>query len=251
MKCFRFKSDILWTYLFRYVIILCNCICYLNREQAFAILGCFLTGATSPPDPTEHQIHMAIVGINNAQTEAQAAKAAAAIYSPALDLSDNVKQTLENKIRQLRTPPGWAHPIPPPLPFGFDVMHVIMNAYYGTVTTSPIAAGPPAPAAPVMPNPGPPTSIRRGPSPGKRRSSRNQQNAWQQTNSWSAASTWDSGTGINANAGIGSQQQGGFEQTNSQQQSGGADWTPLASSNSNWINPFDFYDPNAYPSVWI
>jgi hypothetical protein len=176
---------------------------------------------------------MAIVGINNAKTETAAAAAAAAIYSPALDLSDNVKQALENKIRQLRTPAGWPHPIPPPLPFGFDVMHIIMNSFYGgPVTSAPMISGPPAPAA--IQNRGPPTSIRRGPSPGKRRSGSTQQsNAWQQ-NSGNAAGTWDSG------AGTGIAQHGGVGQTNTQQQSGNADWTQLASSNPDFFNPFLF-----------
>ncbi|XP_052786542.1 proteoglycan 4-like isoform X4 [Mya arenaria] len=126
-------------------------------------MGVAVRPTTSPPDPTDHQINIALMNINNAKTEVQAAKAAAAIFSPTLDMSDNVKQAVETKVRQLRTPPGWVHPIPPPLPFGFDVMNLIMGAYYGTATEPP--AGAAIPAMPMMgANMGPPTTIVRGPA---------------------------------------------------------------------------------------
>lgn len=175
---------------------------------------------------------MAIIGINNAKTELAASKAAAAIYSPVLDMSDNVKQALENKVRTLRTPPGWAHPIPPPLPFGFDVMHLIMNAYYGTATAAPpgAAAGVHAPVVGVR-QPGPPTAIRRGPAPGKRQN--RQRNAWQQNNNWNSGGFWDAGS-----------QNTGFHA----QQPASADWIPPASSNNDWTNRYDFTTAN--PWLW-
>jgi len=103
---------------------------------------------------------MAVMNIHAATTEVGAAKAAAAIFHPGLDMGDTVKYALENKVRQLRTPAGWTHPIPPPLPFNFDPMHLIMGAYYGTLTEAPPTAV--AVAAAIGPNPGPPTAIRRG-----------------------------------------------------------------------------------------
>ncbi|KAH3875659.1 hypothetical protein DPMN_038932 [Dreissena polymorpha] len=95
----------------------------------------------------------------------QALNAAATVFNPTVDMSDAVQQTLENKIRQLRTPADWLHPIPPPLPHNFDVMPLVMAAYYGTPTSAPPNAAAMAAAAPVphpRANPGPPTAIRRG-----------------------------------------------------------------------------------------
>ena len=202
--------------------------------------GYFLTGTTAPPDPTEHQINMAIVGINNAKTEAAAAAAAATIYSPALDMSDNVKQALENKIRQLRTPAGWVHPIPPPLPFGFDVMHVIMNSFYGgPVTAAPMVANP-APAA--IKNQGPPTSIIRGPSPGKRRREQIQQPNALQQNSRNAVNTQHDGLGQ-----TNTQQQ---QQQPQQQQPAGIDWNQLANTYPGLFDPFHFNHLNTNPGFW-
>jgi hypothetical protein len=201
-----------------------------------------------------------------------------------LDMSDNVKQALENKVRVLRTPPGWTHPIPPPLPFGFDVMTLIMSAYYGTATPASAAAPPAAaPVAAAAPQPGPPTAIRRGPAPGKRSNLGSQQNAWQQSQTGdfgyqntgvgepfnAGSGRWDSvAFGAVPKAGLqqGSwgqnnvqqqtgaaewtPQQGSWGQNNVQQQTGAADWTPLASSNADWINPFEIYNPNSNPSTW-
>lgn len=112
------------------------------------------------------------MAINAATTEQAAVKAATSVYHPTLDMADAVKQALETRIRQFRIPPGWTQPIPPPLPFGFDVMNLVMSAYYqqttGGAPGAPTAPAAPAPAPPAPPaNRGPrrrrPTQIRRGP----------------------------------------------------------------------------------------
>lgn len=125
---------------------------------------------------------MALMGINAATTEQGAIKAATAVYHPTLDMADAVKGALETRIRQFRTPPGWTQPIPPPLPFGFDVMNLIMSEYYSQTAGTPGVAGaapavaPPAAVAPPPAAPAPvnnqrrrpqrrrPTQIRRGPT---------------------------------------------------------------------------------------
>lgn len=146
----------------------------LTNMYTIAIVFAFL-GTTSPPDFNDYQINMALMGINAATNEQAAVKAATAVYHPTMDMADAVKQALETKIRQFRVPPGWTQPIPPPLPFGFDVMNLVMSAYYaqqngGTPPTGTGAAVPsaPAPAPPPAPRRRPqrrrPTQIRRGPT---------------------------------------------------------------------------------------
>ena len=125
-------------------------------------------------DFNDYQINMALMQVNTATTEKAAVKAAVSVYHPTLDMADAVKGALENKIRQFRVPPGWSSPMPPPLPFGFDVMNVLMQEYYQQASAGVAAAAPaPAPAVPApaaapakrRPQRRRPTLIRRGPPP--------------------------------------------------------------------------------------
>lgn len=101
-------------------------------------------GAWQAPEPTEFMLQNAIQQIYAANTEQDVINAAVGVFTPTRDLADKVADAIELRVAQLRTPPGWTHRLPPPLPSYFDAGRAVEAAYYGQPTASFMAATPAA-----------------------------------------------------------------------------------------------------------
>ena len=87
-------------------------------------------------------IRIAVHQITIAPTEQAVINAGVTVHRPGRDLSDQVVDAIEQRIAELRTPPGWLHRLPPPLPSWFDAARAVEAAYNGQPTASFMAAMP-------------------------------------------------------------------------------------------------------------
>ena len=105
-----------------------------------------------PAEPRSYEINIAVQDIHAATTEADAAKAAAMIHRPGLDLADAVVNAFERKIAQLRALPR--------LPRTFNPLPLIFAAYrlnwakQQTPAVTAAANKPSAPKPAIGPGPG-------------------------------------------------------------------------------------------------
>ena len=83
-------------------------------------------------------------------------QAGVSVHTPGRDLTDRVVDAIEHRIAQLRTPPGWMHRLPPPLPSWFDAARAVEAAFNGQPTASFLAPMPTMGGAAGMGAPGVP-----------------------------------------------------------------------------------------------
>ena len=95
---------------------------------ALGPMGNGLTGPSRFMEPTNWEVDLAVHNVNAATTEAEAAKAAAAVYRIGLDAPDAVVSAFEEKVARLRNP-NWTGRNPPKLPRTFRPMSFIVRAW--------------------------------------------------------------------------------------------------------------------------